>query len=197
MKTRWVKHLLFSLYDSSGAGTGYTVTGVLKDAPQYAHFTFNFLGSFKTLEVALPYLVTQEGWSDNRYYTYVLLSNKNDINTLKAKLPAFAERHIGREMKQWKSHYDFLLQPLTAIHLTSHLRDEIEPNGNLQYIYIFTTVAVFILLISFINYINLSTARAVQRAKEVCTQKILGAGNARLVAQYLSEAVLVAFISLA
>jgi putative ABC transport system permease protein len=190
------KSLLILLYDSTRAGALYKITGVMPDAPKNAHFGFNFLASFKTLEVAEPESLTESGWGNNGYYTYVLLKNKNDIEKLQAKLPAFAERHIGKKMKEWKMKYDFLLQPLMSIHLDSNRRYEIEPTGSRQYIFIFATIGIFILLIAGINYMNLATARSSQRAKEVGVKKVLGAQKGQLVMQYIVEAIIVSMASL-
>ena len=190
------KILSLSLYDTTKKGMPYTITGLMPDAPTNAHFTFKFLVSFKTLETANPYSITEDGWGDNSYYTYLLLKDKKDINTLQAKLPAFLQRHLAEKMKQWQMRYDYTLQPLVNIHLGSHLRYEITPTGSWQYIYIFGTVGIFILLIAGINYMNLATARAVQRAKETGVQKVLGAAKIQLVLQHLLEAVFVTFLSL-
>lgn len=190
------KVLTIFAYDTSGKGAPYKITGVMPDAPKNAHFTFNFLGSFKTLEAVYPELLTQDGWGSNGYYTYLLVKDKSNIPTLQAKLPQFAEKHIGKEMRKWKMHYDFTLQPITTIHLTSQRRYEIAPTGSMQYVYIFSFVGLFILLIAAINYMNLATARSVQRAKEVGIKKVLGAGRNQLIFQYLAEAVMVTFVSL-
>jgi putative ABC transport system permease protein len=190
------KSLMILLYDSTRAGALYKITGVMPDPPSNAHFSFNFLASFKTLEHSEPTSRTAEGWGNNGYYTYLLLKNKNDINALQSKLPAFAERHIGEKMKEWKMKYDFILQPLTSIHLNSNRRYEIEPTGSSQYIFIFGTIGIFILLIAGINYMNLATARSVQRAKEVGVKKVLGAQKGQLVMQYIVEAIIVSMASL-
>lgn len=190
------KTLMILLYDSTRHGALYKITGVIPDPPKNAHFSFNFLASFKTLEHDEPESITEEGWGSNGYYTYILLKDKNDITKLQSKLPAFAERHIGKKMKEWKMRYDFTLQPLTSIHLQSNRRYEIEPTGSMQYIFIFSTIGVFILLIAGINYMNLATARSAQRAKEVGIKKVLGAGKTELVLQYLVEAIVVSFVSL-
>jgi putative ABC transport system permease protein len=190
------KSLILFLYDSTAKGMPYKITGVMPDAPLNAHFTFNFLVSFKTLEVADPESITQDGWGNNSYYTYLLLRNKADIPKLAAHLPEFTERHIGKEMKKWQMRYDYTLEPLKDIHLHSNVRYEIEPTGSIQYIYIFSAVGLFILLIAGINYMNLATARSVQRAKEVGIKKVLGAVKWQLIFQYMMEAILVSFISL-
>lgn len=191
------KSLMILLYDSTKRGALYKITGVIPDPPKNAHFGFNFLASFKTLEKAEPESITEDGWGSNGYYTYMLLKDKNDISKLEAKLPAFIERHLGKKMKEWKMRYDYTLQPLTSIHLhSSNRRYEIEPTGSMQYIFIFSTIGIFILLIAGINYMNLATARSAQRAKEVGIRKTLGAGKAELVFQYLAEAIIVSLVSL-
>lgn len=190
------KSLLILLYDSTRAGALYKITGVIPDPPANAHFRFNFLSSFKTLEQAEPESTTEDGWGSNGYYTYILLNDKTAIKKLEAKLTAFTEKHIGTKMKEWKMRYDFFLQPLRSIHLQSNRRYEIEPTGSMSYILIFSIIGIFILLIAGINYMNLATARSAQRAKEVGIKKVLGAGKTELVIQYLVEAVLVSLVSL-
>lgn len=190
------KSLVILLYDSTRHGALYKITGVTPDPPKNAHFDFNFLASFKTLEHAEPESMTEDGWGSNGYYTYALLKDKKDIQKLQSKLPSFIERHLGSKMKQWKMHYDYTLQPLTSIHLHSNRRYEIEPTGSMQYIFIFSTIAIFILLIAAINYMNLATARSAQRAKEVGVKKTLGARRGDLILQYLVEAVVVCLLSL-
>jgi putative ABC transport system permease protein len=190
------KSLMILLYDSTRKGALYKITGVIPDPPKNAHFDFNFLASFKTLEYSDKESTIEEGWGNNGYYTYILLKDKNGIKTLESKLPAFTERHMGKKMKEWKMRYDFTLQPLTSIHLHSNRRYEIEPTGNMQNVFIFSTIGIFILLIAAINYMNLATARSARRAKEVGVKKVLGAGKAELVLQYLVEAIIVSLVSL-
>jgi putative ABC transport system permease protein len=190
------KFLMILLYDSTRHGALYKITGVIPDPPKNAHFDFNFLASFKTLEHAEPASITVDGWGNNGYYTYILLKDKNDIPKLESKLTGFTERHLGPQMKEWKMRYDFILQPLTSIHLHSNRRYEIEPTGTMQYIFIFSTIGIFILLIAGINYMNLATAGSARRAKEVGVKKVLGAAKSQLVLQYLVEAVIVSLISL-
>jgi len=187
------KALLVYLYDSTGRGALYKVTGVMPDAPKNAHFTFNFLASFKTLETYAPEAAAE--WDKNDYYTYLLLRNESGIQKIETKLPAFAQRHSEKYMRDANTHLDFSLQPLTSIHLNSHLRYEIASTGSMQNIYIFTTIGVFILLIACINYMNLATARASQRAKETGIKKVLGAQKMQLIFQHLGEACAVTFAS--
>ncbi len=187
------KALLIYLFDSTGRGALYKVTGVMPDAPKNAHFTFNFLASFKTFETYAPEAAAE--WDKNDYYTYLLLRYKSDIKKIEAQLPAFAKRHTEKYMQQANTRLDFSLQPLTSIHLNSHLRYEIEPTGSMQNIYIFATIGIFILLIACINYMNLATARASERAKETGVKKVLGAGKIQLIFQHLTESLAVAFTS--
>ena len=187
------KALLIYLYDSTGRGALYKVTGVIPDAPKNAHFTFNFLVSFKTFETYAPEAAAE--WDKNDFYTYLLLRNKSSIKKIEARLPAFAERHTEKYMREANTHLDFSLQPLTSIHFNSHLRYEIAPTGSMENIYIFSTIGIFILLIACINYMNLATARASERAKETGVKKVLGAQKIQLIFHHLGEALVVTFTS--
>src|SRR6266542_2219943 len=187
------KALLIYMYDSTGRGALYKVTGIMPDAPTNAHFPFNFLVSFKTFETYAPETATE--WDKNDYYTYLLLRDKSDIKKIEAQLPAFAKRHTEKYMQDANTSLSFSLQPLTSIHLNSHLRYEISPTGSMQNVYIFATIGIFILLIACINYMNLATARAPERAKETGVKKVLGAQKLQLIFQHLVESFAVAFAS--
>ena len=188
--------LLLNMYDNTGYGANYTVTGVMPDPPKNAHFTFNMLASFKTIEVAHPDVLTVDGWGDGSYYTYLLLKNGLDIKIFSDKISFFYGKYIGELFKIWKPIYSYRLQPLIDIHLRSHLDNEIAVNGSITQVYIFLTIGIFILLLAGINYTNLATARSAGRAKEVGIKKVAGAGRQELVFQYLSESILVAIASL-
>lgn len=186
------------LYDPEGNGAPYKVTGVMPDPPKNAHFTFNMLGSFNTFYAANPDVRTWEWyWFNNGYYTYVLLKEGADPKAFERKLPGYAERYLGEKMRALKMFYTFSLQPLADIHLHSHLRYEIQPTSSMGTVYIFATVGVFILLIACINYMNLTTARSLSRAKEVGVKKVLGAVKPQLIRQFLVESTLVAAVALA
>lgn len=191
--------LVIMLHDSSGKGAPYTITGLMPDAPRNAHFTFNFLVSFETLIAHnRAELTSDDAWGDNSYYTYILLKKGVDHKAFEAKLPQFYDRHvmpISRRYGATKRTAEYLLMPLTDIHLKSHVRYEISPTGNLTNLYIFGTVGLFILLLAGINYMNLATARSVKRAKEVGVKKVMGVSKGQLVSQYLLESVLLAVIS--
>ncbi|WP_415160060.1 ABC transporter permease [Parafilimonas sp.] len=190
------KTLLLNMYDSTGYGVNYTVTGVMPDAPKNAHFTFNMLASFKTIEVVHPDALTVDGWGDGSFYTYLLLKKGVDGKAFSNKITWFYEKYVGDLFKLWKPVYSYRLQPLSDIHLRSHLQNEIAANGSITQVYIFFTIGIFILLLAAINYTNLATARSAGRAKEVGIKKVAGAGRQQLIFQYLSESVFTAIIAL-
>jgi putative ABC transport system permease protein len=188
--------LLLFLLDPDGKGAPYKITGVIEDAPSNAHFTYNFLFSFSTIETVRPNLFGHDGWFENSYYTYVLTRPGADARQLEAKFPAFLEKYIGTRMKQSRVHYDYFLQPITDIHLRSHLRYEIKPTTSMSYVLIFGTTGFIVLLLACINYINLSTAYATDRFKEVGVRKMMGALRTQLIGQHLAESWLLAMASL-
>ncbi|QMW03181.1 ABC transporter permease [Spirosoma foliorum] len=190
--------LTILLHDSTGRGLPYKITGVMPDAPKNAHFTFNFLASFETLIASdRRQFMSSDAWGDNSYYTYVLLKPGVDAKALEGKLPQFYEKHIAPIMRKYNvsGRTDYTLQPLTDIYLSSHRRYEINPTSSLNNLYIFGTVGLLILLLAGINYMNLATARSVQRAKEVGVKKVIGALKSQLVSQYLIEAFVLVIIS--
>ncbi len=175
------------------------VTGVSRDVPDNSHFQFDMLASFATLENYFGEEAMSTNWGDNFVSTYVLMAEGYDPQSLKARFPDFIDRHLSPAADGTPvSQRDFLhLWPLTDIHLHSQLDSEIEDNGNISYIYLYTIIAGFLLIIACINFINLSTAQAGRRAKEVGVRKVVGAGRHLLIGQFLSESLLIALFSLA
>ena len=178
----------------------YKVTGVIKNIPAQSHFHFDFFMSMTSLDER-----NQPTWFSNNFSTYILLKPGADLNAFKAKLPAFMIHHAGAELqailhKDFKtfekdgSYFRFSLIPLTDLHLRSTSIDELEPGGNISYVYIFSATAIFILLIACVNFMNLSTARSANRAKEVGVRKVLGSPRKALVAQFLTESILVTLV---
>lgn len=170
------------------------VTGVFDDLPQNTHLEFDFIASFSTLnnpEVIRPLFRDSYEW--NPAWTYLVLHEGVDPKAFEAQLPAFVNKHFFEEGRDIVKLY---LQPLTDIHLHSKLDYEMHANSDVAYVYVFTTVAVFILLISCFNFINLTTARSTHRAREIGMRKILGGYRAQLVSQFLSESVLTSFLAL-
>src|SRR5258705_1310285 len=164
----------------------YIVKGVLEDLPANSHIRFNIIINYeKYIQLTNGNANTSWGWSD--FYTYVLLKPGTNAKALEAKLPAFAERYMGTDMKQRDYQNSFYLQPLKDIHLRSKYDYEMAGNGNFSYLKYLGIAALFILFIAWINYVNLSTAHSLDRSKEVGIRKVVGAGKFQLVRQFLSE----------
>jgi len=164
----------------------YIVTGVLEDVPANSHIRFNIIINYeKYIQLTNGNANTSWGWSD--FYTYVLVKPGTDVKALEAKLPAFAERYMGTDMKQRDYDNKFYLQPLKDIHLRSKYDYEMAGNGNLSYLKYLGIAALFILFIAWINYVNLSTAHSFDRSKEVGIRKVVGAGKFQLIRQFLTE----------
>ncbi|HKZ36255.1 MAG TPA: ABC transporter permease [Chryseolinea sp.] len=166
----------------------YQVTGVFEDLPVNTHMKINALMSFATL----PKLWNDPvmSWQWDGFLTYILLDEKADPNTLEAKLPAFIDKQAGEELKKYDAGMKFHLQPVTGIHLDSNFMMEFKPNGNRQSTYFLSIVAILILVIAWINYINLSTAKSIERAREVGVRKVMGGFRSQLIQQFLFESVL-------
>lgn len=161
------------------------ITGVIKDIPQNSHLQFSALRS-------LP-ADYSGGWQNFNVYTYLLLQQGTGFKSLEAKLPQFAAKTIKKAMKI--DDYKMELQPLTSIHLYSDLQYEIGPNSSISRVYMFIAIALLILIIAIINYINLSTARSASRVREVGIRQVVGSGRRQLGAMFLTESVLVTFIA--
>jgi len=180
----------------------YRITGVIKDIPAQSHFNFNFFVPFAENEDS-----RSDNWLSENYNTYVLLKNTADAAKLGPELNKMMDRYVGPELKdiinlsldEFKKTGGYVrasLTPLTAIHLYSNKTGELFGNGNVQFVYIFSAVALFILLIACINFMNLSTARSSNRTKEVGIRKVLGSLRKNLIQQFLAESVLLSFIAL-
>lgn len=168
----------------------FTITAILKDVPSNTHFPFDFLFSFETFHAKAI-------WDINRWhyttYTYLSLNTGYTPQDFAQQAPAFVEKYFGDERDET---YKFHLQPLTDIHLHSHLEKEMWPNSNMAYVYIFSASALFILLIACINFMNLTTARSLNRAREVGMRKVVGAHKRQLIQQFLGESTLLATFAL-
>lgn len=168
----------------------YKITGVFKNIPQNSHLRFDFLASFS------EYASRHFGeWGISNYYTYVLLPKNYPLDAFRNKMPDFVEKYRGKETR-YVYKFKYILQPITRIHLHSNLRLEISPNSDINNIYIFSLVALFILLIACFNYMNLSTARYTIRSKEVGMRKVIGATRTQLIRQFIGETFVISFISL-
>ncbi|MBN1165303.1 MAG: ABC transporter permease [Candidatus Krumholzibacteriota bacterium] len=172
----------------------FTVTGVMEKVPSNSHFEFDMLCSFQTFLEARRPLV--ESWASYfGCFSFVLLAEGTDYRELEKKLPGMKQKYFGDSLKGRGVDVDYFLQPLTAIHLHSHRRHEISGNSDIKYVYIFAAVAVFILLMACINFMNLATARAATRAREIGMRKVLGADKAQIMRQFFGESIFYSIIS--
>lgn len=179
----------------------YKVTGLYDKIPDNTHFHFDAFISLASWHVTNP------TWSNLGPYTYIELEKNADAKKLEAKFPQLVMKHVVPEIQRdmgvslaeaQKSvdTFRFLLQPLTDLHLYGNTKYEIEPGGDIQYIYIFSALAVFILLLACVNFTNLSTAQSAKRSKEVGIRKVLGSVKKQLVFQFLAESILLTFFAM-
>ena len=183
------------------------ITGLYKDFAPQSHWHPEMLVSFSTLENDNIYGRSglETNWGNNSFGTYVLLEEGADPKKLEAQLPTFLDKHFGPfAIANYGAPPDFVaskrtalyVQKVTDIHLRSHLDSEEEVNGNINNVYMMGIIGLFIILIASFNFVNLSTARATKRAKEVGLRKVVGAIRGQLIAQYLSESILIALLAM-
>lgn len=185
----------------------FRVTGVMEDVPYNSHIHFDFLASYITLKGLSgsgdsDYFHGTRNFSDNVTAVYARLAAPNGGPALQAKMPAFLDRHFPAQEDEQKrlvkvsALMTLHVQKVKDIHLFAHTRSDFEPAGDIRTVRLFTAVALFILAIACVNFINLSTARGVKRAKEVGLRKVIGAARRTLAAQFLGESFLVTFLAL-
>jgi putative ABC transport system permease protein len=182
--------------------TDFIVTGVVENCPATSHFQFEMIASLSSLRGSFD-----RTWRSHRYFTYILLREDTTVSQLEAKLPKFVKKYYGAQIfrqtgqtfeNYLKDHfYGFFLQPLSEIHWKSSVIDQFSVSRSKVYIYVFITIAVFILLIACINFMNLSTARFAHRSKEVGMRKVLGSSKKQLVIQFMGESILLSLFALA
>jgi putative ABC transport system permease protein len=186
-----------ALNDSSN----YKITGVIKDIPGQSHFNFDFFMPMCELESS-----RSDTWITYNFQTYLVLKPGTDTRPFEKQMNTAMGQYLGPEFKSKlnTTNDDFRkagnyitcsLMPLTAIHLHSNLQDELGINGNIRYVYIFSAIAIFILLIACINFMNLSTASSANRAREVGVRKVLGGQQNSLIAQFLVESFVACLLS--
>ncbi len=182
--------------------TAYKITGVFKDFPEASHIHYRVLLSMAGLEEA-----KQDEWLGGPFINYVLLRTGADPKAFEAKLPLLVSKYVTPKAAQTfgsdfveKFFADgnllrYTLRPLLDIHLYSQLENELEGNGDITYVYLLSTIALFILVIAGINFMNLATARSSTRAREVGIRKVMGSTRRALVLQFLAESIILSFIS--
>ncbi|MBL7852402.1 MAG: ABC transporter permease [Cyclobacteriaceae bacterium] len=188
---------LNKLLEFKDSGESYRVTAVIEDIPAHSHFHFDLFASLAGIPEA-----RENNWMASNYHTYLLLNEAADGRELEAKLPDIVAKYMGPQVEQLGMTFEkfkangnevgLFLQPLTAIHLLSDIAcpSELEPGGDVKSVYIFAAIAVFMLLIACINFMNLSTAGATKRNKEVGVKKVMGSQRAQLVGQFLTESLI-------
>jgi putative ABC transport system permease protein len=182
--------------------TLYKITGVVKDLPENSHFHYRIFLSMEGLDES-----KSGNWIGGPYNTYLLLRPGTDPKVLEAKMPGIVEKYLlphaesvlgSSFMNNFTSAGNTLtlrVRPLTDIHLHSRLRNELEANGDIDYVYLFGAVAAFTLIIACINFMNLATARSARRAREVGIRKVMGSGRFKLALQFMGESTILSLIA--
>ncbi len=180
----------------------YRITGICEDVPETSHFHFNVLFSYASSRQSRDHR-----WVNMNIYTYFKMKETGMKNELEAKLPLLMDKYLGPEVTELMginlnqfeaqgNRFDFKLQALEDIYLYSDFNDEIEPVGDMSRVWYFSVIALFILLIACINFMNLATAKYANRAKEVGVRKVVGSKRKQLVAQFLCESLMLSGISM-
>lgn len=168
----------------------YEVTGVIQDVPTNSHFRFDAVAARSNLPKQLG------NWGNFGVYTYLLFPQNFDVKTFEIKMQGMYETYMKSIFGPMNIKINYILEPITRIHLYSTKAGEPEPTGSITYVYIFAIVAIFLVLIAAMNYMNLATARSTRRAREVGLRKVVGSRRTPLVMQFLTESVVFTFISL-
>jgi len=181
----------------------FQITGVVENCPLNSHFNFEMIASL----VSDP-LSRDPEWDGHCYFTYIVLPEEYPASRLEAKFPEFIKKHYGPEVQRemgisfedyydgQENYYGYWLQPLREIYLLPGVGDNLARSGSKTFIYVFTLIAAFILIIACINFMNLSSAKATGRAAEVGVRKVMGSGKSQLVRQFLLESIILSFIAL-
>lgn len=170
------------------------VSGIMKDIPLNSHFRSDILVAMTTLSQRLNPGMDTTAWNNFGGHTYLLLPEGADPQHIQTQLPAFIQKYAGKMMQKEHIFFTLSLEPLKSIYL--HSKYGSAENGNINNVYIFSVIAIFILVIACINFINLTTARSLERAKEVGIRKVIGSTRTQLIAQFLGESILLCLIAL-
>src|SRR5688572_14861302 len=173
---------------SNNGKNDYEVTGVFEDLPPNTHMKVDALLSFSSLNKLWNDPI--RSWQWDGFLTYIVLDERTDAKAFEQKLPAYIQKKAGEELKRFNAGMTFHLQPITGIHLDSDFIGEFKPNGSRQSTYFLSIVAILILITAWINYVNLATAKSIERAREVGVRKVMGGFRSQLVQQFLFESLL-------
>ena len=174
----------------NASGDVYKITAVIRDVPRNSHIRFNIVMSKSSLPADFA-----NNWGGFGFYTYVLLKPNTSAAAFEKKLLPVYDKYLASIFAQFNIRMRFSVQRISSIHLHSTMNNEPEELGSTSYIYIFSAVAFFMLLIACINYMNLTTARSARRSKEIGIRKVTGSSKLQLVAQFLIESTLTAFFA--
>jgi putative ABC transport system permease protein len=177
----------------TSAAINSTITGVMKDIPENSQIKADMFISMSSYKPIYGFPTSDSEWTNHNFYTYVLLKPHTDAKNLESKFPAFMEFHHGRQAKELQMQDYLSLEPLRNVYLKSK-RDGFV-SGSINNVYIFSVVAIFILLIACVNFINLTTARSAERAKEVGIRKVVGAARLQLAKQFIGESVIISLMA--
>ena len=180
----------------------YTVTGIMENVPDNSHVKFDILASM----ITYPRIANSPYWISHNYYTYIVTTSGTSKNELQEKLQGIVIKYVGPQLQEAigqsiddfrkaGNDFSYALEPLKDIHLKGATQYNLEPPGSLSTVYIFAVIAVLILLVAIINYVNLATAKSAGRAKEVGVKKVAGASRTGLIAQFLGESVILAAVA--
>ncbi|MRR22931.1 FtsX-like permease family protein, partial [bacterium] len=180
----------------------YTVTGIMENVPDNSHIKFDILASM----ISYPRIANSPYWISHNYYTYIVTADGTKQDELQEKLQGMVIKYVGPQLQEAigqtiddfrkaGNDFSYVLEPLKDIHLKGATQYNAEPPGSLSTVYIFAVIAVLILLVAIINYVNLATAKSAGRAKEVGVKKVAGASRTGLITQFLGESVILAAIS--
>lgn len=188
-------------------GENFKVTGIIKDMPAHSHVHFELLASYVSLRgyggsynIKDDYFLGKDNFTDNVTYTYAKLARSVDVKTIESRIPEFLDHYIppvnfDGKMVAVSKLINIGFRNLLDIHIRTDGETDIEPTTNATYITFFTLIAIFILIIACVNFINLSTARGIKRAKEVGLRKVVGSARSSLIRQFLGESILISFIA--
>ncbi len=176
----------------------YTITGIVQNVPDNSHIKFDMLASLSTY----PGKANNQQWVSNNFYTYVVVKGGTDRAAFEKKMQGMVTKYVGPQIQQILGYsiedfrkagndYSYALEPLKDLHLKGATQYNLEPLGSLTTVYIFAVIALLILIVAIINYVNLATAKSAGRAKEVGVKKVAGAYKSGLVVQFLGESVLI------